>query len=229
MRDAADQIRTEVLNLSDDLGRLRDRVLKLQKHFGDVNEDVRQILISADKIEKRAGRIENWTSARPTPHRAAAPRQASPARPVPATAANCRRGSRVLRRHTLHRHRRLDRATQIPENGDSAASRLHSRQQHRRTLYIGVTNDLIRRVGEHKLKIAESFTKRHEVTRLLYFEIFDQIEHAIHREKRLKNGHGPGRFAHRKGQSELDRSLPTDCRRRRIGLWNAGSPGQAGR
>jgi DNA recombination protein RmuC len=58
MRDAADQIRTEVLNLGDDLNRLRERVLKLQKHFGDVNEDVRQILISADKIEKRAGRIE---------------------------------------------------------------------------------------------------------------------------------------------------------------------------
>ncbi len=58
MRDAADQIRTEVLNLGDDLGRLRDRVLKLQKHFSDANEDVRQILISADKIDKRAGRIE---------------------------------------------------------------------------------------------------------------------------------------------------------------------------
>src|SRR6201981_3403032 len=58
MRAAADQIRTEVLNLGDDLGRLRDRVLKLQKHFSDANEDVRQILISADKIEKRAGRIE---------------------------------------------------------------------------------------------------------------------------------------------------------------------------
>jgi DNA recombination protein RmuC len=58
MRDAADQIRTEVLNLGDDLTRLRDRVLKLQKHFSDANEDVRQILISADKIEKRAGRIE---------------------------------------------------------------------------------------------------------------------------------------------------------------------------
>jgi putative endonuclease len=54
------------------------------------------------------------------------------------------------------------------------------------TLYIGVTNDLIRRVAEHKLKNAESFTKRHEVTRLVYFEIFDQIEQAIHREKRLK-------------------------------------------
>ena len=48
------------------------------------------------------------------------------------------------------------------------------------TLYIGVTNDLIRRVGEHKLKIAESFTKRHDVARLVYFEIFDQIEQAIH-------------------------------------------------
>jgi DNA recombination protein RmuC len=73
MRDAADQIRTEVLNLGDDLGRLRERVLKLQKHFGDVNEDVRQILISADKIEKRAGRIEELdfskTEAPPEPPR----------------------------------------------------------------------------------------------------------------------------------------------------------------
>ncbi len=73
MRDAADQIRTEVLSLGDDLDRLRERVLKLQKHFGDVNEDVRQILISADKIEKRAGRIEELdfskTDAPPEPPR----------------------------------------------------------------------------------------------------------------------------------------------------------------
>ena len=54
------------------------------------------------------------------------------------------------------------------------------------TLYIGVTNDLIRRVGEHRLKIAASFTKDYDVTRLVYFERFDQIEQAIHREKRLK-------------------------------------------
>lgn len=58
MRDAADQIRTEVMHLGDDLGRLRERVMKLQQHFSQANEDVRQILISADKIEKRAGRIE---------------------------------------------------------------------------------------------------------------------------------------------------------------------------
>ncbi len=54
------------------------------------------------------------------------------------------------------------------------------------TLYIGVTNDLIRRVGEHKPKIAQSFTKQHGVTRLVYFEAFDEIQQAIRREKRLK-------------------------------------------
>ena len=54
------------------------------------------------------------------------------------------------------------------------------------TLYIGVTNDINRRVAEHRLKVAESFTKRHDVTRLVYFEVFEEIEQAIHREKRLK-------------------------------------------
>jgi putative endonuclease len=49
-----------------------------------------------------------------------------------------------------------------------------------------VTNDLVRRVGEHKLKMAEGFTKKHDVTRLVYYEVFDQIEFAIRREKRLK-------------------------------------------
>jgi putative endonuclease len=54
------------------------------------------------------------------------------------------------------------------------------------TLYIGVTNDLIRRVFEHKSGAAESFTKRHAVNRLVYFECFDEVEWAIRREKRLK-------------------------------------------
>lgn len=72
MRDAADQIRTEVMNLGDDLGRLRDRVLKLQTHFGQANEDVRQILISADKIEKRAGRIEELDFSKTEPAEAPA-------------------------------------------------------------------------------------------------------------------------------------------------------------
>ncbi|AUC94444.1 GIY-YIG nuclease [Bradyrhizobium sp. SK17] len=54
------------------------------------------------------------------------------------------------------------------------------------TLYIGVTNDLIRRVGEHKLKLVEGFTGKYGVVRLVYFEIFDDPENAIRREKRLK-------------------------------------------
>jgi len=54
------------------------------------------------------------------------------------------------------------------------------------TLYIGVTSDLIKRVWEHKEKLAEGFTKRYGVDKLVYFEQFQDIEYAIHREKRLK-------------------------------------------
>ena len=57
MRAAADQIHAEVGCLLDDIGRLHDRVVNLSKHFGQASEDVRQILISAEKVEKRAGRI----------------------------------------------------------------------------------------------------------------------------------------------------------------------------
>jgi putative endonuclease len=54
------------------------------------------------------------------------------------------------------------------------------------TLYIGVTNDLVRRVTEHRLKIVKGFTKKYDVARLVYFEQFDDVENAIRREKRLK-------------------------------------------
>jgi DNA recombination protein RmuC len=57
MREAADQIHAEVGHLMDDLKRLHERVLRLQQHFGQANEDVRQILVSAEKIEKRGTRI----------------------------------------------------------------------------------------------------------------------------------------------------------------------------
>ncbi|HUI95545.1 MAG TPA: DNA recombination protein RmuC [Xanthobacteraceae bacterium] len=58
MREAADQIRTEVGRMMEDLGRLRERVLKLQQHHNQTGEDLRQIIISSEKIEKRAARIE---------------------------------------------------------------------------------------------------------------------------------------------------------------------------
>jgi putative endonuclease len=54
------------------------------------------------------------------------------------------------------------------------------------TLYIGVTNNLVRRVYEHRAGLVEGFTKQYGVHRLVYFEQFDDIEQAILREKRLK-------------------------------------------
>jgi DNA recombination protein RmuC len=58
MREAAHHIRTEVGRMMVDLERLRERVLKLQQHFGQASEDVAQILVSSDKIAKRGGRLE---------------------------------------------------------------------------------------------------------------------------------------------------------------------------
>ena len=54
------------------------------------------------------------------------------------------------------------------------------------TLYIGVTNDLVRRVFEHRTDAIAGFTKRYGVHRLAYFEQLSDSENAIRREKRLK-------------------------------------------
>src|SRR5215210_240123 len=59
MREAAYAIRTEVGYLMQDLGRLHERVLNLQKHFGQANEDIAKILTSAEKVARRGGRIES--------------------------------------------------------------------------------------------------------------------------------------------------------------------------
>ncbi len=54
------------------------------------------------------------------------------------------------------------------------------------TLYIGVTNDLVRRTYEHREGLVDGFTKNRGVKTLVFFESYDDIEHAIVREKRLK-------------------------------------------
>ena len=54
------------------------------------------------------------------------------------------------------------------------------------TLYIGVTNDLARRIYEHKSHIVEGFTKQYDVTLLMYFESFVTAHEAIEREKCIK-------------------------------------------
>ena len=53
-------------------------------------------------------------------------------------------------------------------------------------LYTGVTNDLKRRVFEHKSGFNEGFTKKYYVHKLIYFEMFDFVEFAIAREKQIK-------------------------------------------
>ena len=55
-------------------------------------------------------------------------------------------------------------------------------------LYIGMTNDLKRRVFEHKEKLIEGFTKRYNLTKLVYYEVAATAEAAITREKQLKAG-----------------------------------------
>ena len=54
-------------------------------------------------------------------------------------------------------------------------------------LYIGVTNDIVKRTYQHKCKLADSFSKKYDVTILVYYEIFETPYAAISREKRLKH------------------------------------------
>jgi putative endonuclease len=71
-------------------------------------------------------------------------------------------------------------------NRDMKNSYVYILASKRLVLYIGVTNDLQRRLFEHKNGTFEGFTKEYNVDRLLYTERFDSIEQAIAREKQLK-------------------------------------------
>ncbi len=79
------------------------------------------------------------------------------------------------------------------------------------TLYVGVTNDIARRIWEHKNKVAEGFTKKHEVHLLVWFETFNDIEEAIIREKQLKGWNRAWKIRlieeHNSGWNDLSRYL----------------------
>ena len=60
--------------------------------------------------------------------------------------------------------------------------------QSNRVLYTGVTNDLQRRIYEHKEKLVAGFTTKYNVTKLVYYEVLQDIENAILREKQIKAG-----------------------------------------
>lgn len=56
------------------------------------------------------------------------------------------------------------------------------------TLYTGITNNLARRVYEHRNKMVDGFSKKYDLKKLVYYEVFDSPEQAILREKQLKGG-----------------------------------------
>ena len=58
--------------------------------------------------------------------------------------------------------------------------------KHNNVLYTGVSNDLIRRIYEHKNKLQKGFTEKYNVERLVYYEIYADIADAIMREKQIK-------------------------------------------
>ena len=55
--------------------------------------------------------------------------------------------------------------------------------------YVGVTNNLLRRIYEHKQKYIQGFTEKHNIIKLVYYEVFDDISFAILCEKQLKRWH----------------------------------------
>ena len=64
-----------------------------------------------------------------------------------------------------------------------------------KVMYIGMTNDLLRRLYEHKKELVDGFTKRYHIHKLVYYEIYNRVNDAIVREKRLK-----GLFRSRKNE-----------------------------
>ncbi len=55
-------------------------------------------------------------------------------------------------------------------------------------LYVGVTDDLVKRVWQHKNKVVKGFTEKYNIDKLVYYEIYENPEEAIKREKQLKGG-----------------------------------------
>jgi len=58
---------------------------------------------------------------------------------------------------------------------------------HTKTLYTGITNNLARRVSEHRQGIGSIFTKKYKITQLVYYEVYENIWDAIAREKQIKS------------------------------------------
>jgi putative endonuclease len=78
----------------------------------------------------------------------------------------------------------MAREARAPMHGASFVYMLASKRNG--TLYVGVTNDLARRIAEHKAKLVPGFTRKYDVNLLVYFELFDTVLEARAREHSLK-------------------------------------------
>ena len=79
-----------------------------------------------------------------------------------------------------------------------------------KTLYTGVTNDLIRRITEHKLGKVKGFTSKYNIKKLVYFESVENINEAIYREKQIKGWVRKKKIALIEQQNPLWRDLSED-------------------
>lgn len=75
--------------------------------------------------------------------------------------------------------------------------------QTKTVLYVGVTNNLERRINEHKSETIDGFTKKYKVVNLVYFEMFSDVNDAIAREKQIK------RWSRKKKNALIDSLNPT--------------------
>jgi putative endonuclease len=78
------------------------------------------------------------------------------------------------------------------------------------TLYVGVTNDLVRRAQEHREDLVPGFTRKHGVKLLVYFELHQDINSAILREKRIKRWHRKWKLELIEAKNSQWRDLWTD-------------------
>ena len=78
-------------------------------------------------------------------------------------------------------------------------------------IYIGVTNDIVRRIYEHRMKAVPGFTSKYNITRLVWFEIYEDPASAISREKELEEVEANGR-ALIEAESEWDDLYNWICR-----------------
>ena len=107
------------------------------------------------------------------------------------------------------------------QGADALTFHLHAGERPCGWLYVGVTNDLVRRVDEHKLKVFDGYTAEHGIDQLVWFEEHAYIDRAIQREKRINAG--PVSGSSRWWKRPIPDGPISTLAFSRLGLWPSGS------